>query len=79
MIILGKIKVDDQVFKYCEISYEPFYVTIMSEDEKAIVDLFNSAKSIIVMDQYGLAIKSITNYCGVESSTIKYNFYVERF
>lgn len=48
MIILGKIKVDDQVFKYCEISYEPFYVTIMSEDEKAIVDLFNSAKSIIV-------------------------------
>lgn len=77
MIILGKIKVDDQVFKYCEISYEPFYVTIMSEDEKAIVDLFNSAKSIIVMDQYGLAIKSITNYCGVESSTIKYNFYLD--
>ena len=45
MIILGKIKVDDQVFKYCEISYEPFYVTVMAEDEKAIVDLFNNAKS----------------------------------
>lgn len=52
MIILGKIKVDDQVLKYCEISYDPFYVTVMSEDEKAIVDLFNNAKSIIVMDQY---------------------------
>lgn len=74
MIILGKIKVDDQVLKYCEISYDPFYVTVMSEDEKAIVDLFNNAKSIIVMDQYGLVIKSVSNYCGVESSTIKYNF-----
>ena len=42
MIILGKIKVDDQVLKYCEISYDPFYVTVMSEDEKAIVDLFNN-------------------------------------
>ena len=77
MIILGKIKVDDQVFKYCEISYDPFYVTVMSENEKAIVDLFNSAKSIIVMDQYGLVIKSITNYCGVESSTVKYDFYCD--
>lgn len=77
MIILGKIKVDDQVFKYCEISYEPFYVTVMAEDEKAVVDLFNSAKSIIVMDQYGLVIKSITNYCGVESSTVKYDFYCD--
>lgn len=77
MIILGKIKVDDQVLKYCEISYDPFYVTVMSEDEKAIVDLFNNAKSIIVMDQYGLVIKSISNYCGVESSTIKYNFYLD--
>lgn len=77
MIILGKIKVDDQVFKYCEISYEPFYVTIMAEDEKAIVDLFNNAKSIIVMDQYGLVVKSISNYCGVESSTIKYDFYLD--
>lgn len=77
MIILGKIKVDDQVLKYCEISYDPFYVTVMSEDEKAIVDLFNNAKSIIVMDQYGLVIKSVSNYCGVESSTIKYNFYLD--
>lgn len=77
MIILGKIKVDDQVFKYCEISYEPFYVTVMAEDEKAIVDLFNNAKSIIVMDQYGLVVKSVSNYCGVESSTIKYDFYLD--
>lgn len=77
MIILGKIKVNDQVLKYCEISYDPFYVTVMSEDEKAIVDLFNNAKSIIVMDQYGLVIKSVSNYCGVESSTIKYNFYLD--
>lgn len=77
MIILGKIKVDDQVFKYCEISYEPFYVTVMAEDEKAVVDLFNNAKSIIVMDQYGLVVKSITNYCGVESSTVKYDFYCD--
>ena len=77
MIILGKIKVDDQVFKYCEISYDPFYVTIMTEDEKAAVELFNNAKSIIVMDQYGLVIKSVSNYCGVESSTVKYNFYCD--
>ena len=77
MIILGKIKVDDHVFKYCEISYEPFYVTVMAEDEKAIVDLFNNAKSIIVMDQYGLVVKSVSNYCGVESSTIKYDFYLD--
>lgn len=77
MVILGKIKVDDQVFKYCEISYEPFYVTIMAEDEKAVVDLFNNAKSIIVMDQYGLVIRSINNYSGVESSTVKYDFYID--
>lgn len=77
MIILGKIKVDDQILKYCEISYDPFYVTVMSEDEKAIVDLFNNAKSIIVMDQYGLVIKSVSNYCGVESSTVKYDFYCD--
>ena len=30
-----------------------------------------------IRDRYGLVIKSVSNYCGVESSTIKYNFYLD--
>lgn len=76
-MILGKIKVDNEIFKYFEISYDPFYVTIAADNEKDIVDLFNNAKSIIVMDNDGLVIKAITGYCGVESSTVKYDFYLD--
>lgn len=76
-MILGKIKVDNEIFKYFEISYDPFHVTIAADNEKDIVDLFNNAKSIIVMDNDGLVIKAITGYCGVESSTVKYDFYLD--
>lgn len=77
MMILGKIKVDSHLYEYYDINYDPFYVTIKNDDEKELTEIFNSAKSIIIMDQFGLVVRSITNYSGVESTTKFYNYYMD--
>lgn len=75
---LKKIKVNNTVYECFDIKYDNcFYATIKADDEKAIVDVFYDTTEVIVMNEIGQVIKTITDIGKIVYTKTVYDYYAD--
>ena len=75
---LYRIKVNNTIYECFDVVYNDcFYATLKSDDEKAVVDIFNNATEIIVMNEIGQVIKTVTDIGKVVYTKTIYDYYAD--
>lgn len=75
---LYRIKVNNTIYECFDVNYNDcFYATLKSDDEKSVVDIFNNATEIIVMNEIGQVIKTVTDIGKVVYTKTIYDYYAD--